>query len=148
MLFPRQLRELLQQQLLQLLLPILERLHLRYSPHWLHRVLFCARLSERKKERDEANAASSEGEVVPESAEATEEVVAEAAPEAVEETAPAVEETETAEAEEKPAEEVVETTAEDLSGKTVADLKALAKKTGISGYSKMKKAELIAALSA
>ncbi len=35
---------------------------------------------------------------------------------------------------------------EDFSGKTVADLKALAKDKGISGYSSMKKAELLKAL--
>ena len=103
--------------------------------------------SERKKERDEANAAISEGEIVPETAEATKEV---AAHEAVEETetAPVVEETEPAEAEAASAEEDIETASEDLSGKTVADLKVLAKEAGISGYSKMKKAELIAVLSA
>ena len=105
--------------------------------------------SERKKERDEANAVISEGEVVPETAEETEEIITEAAaPETVEKTAPVVEDTETATAELAPTEEVVETTAEDFSGMTVANLKALAKEAGISGYSKMKKAELIAALSA
>jgi small subunit ribosomal protein S2 len=111
--------------------------------------------SERKKERDEANAASSEGEVVPETTEVAEEVI-EAATKAVKEKTPAidegaapfVEENETAEIEASPAEEVAETAAEDLSRKTVSDLRALAKEARISGYSKMKKAELIAALSA
>jgi len=37
---------------------------------------------------------------------------------------------------------------EDLAKKTVADLKAMAKEAGISGYTGMKKAELIAALTA
>ena len=48
---------------------------------------------------------------------------------------------------EEVAEEVVEEATEDLSAKTLTELKAMAKASGIKGYSTMKKDELIASLS-
>ncbi|MBL4604185.1 MAG: 50S ribosomal protein L21 [Flavobacteriaceae bacterium] len=52
-----------------------------------------------------------------------------------------------AKAVEAPKAEVKETVSNDLSSMTVAQLKALAKDKGVSGYTSLKKAELIAALS-
>ncbi len=52
-----------------------------------------------------------------------------------------------AKVEEAPKAEVKETASNDLSSMTVAELKALAKEKGIKGYTSLKKAELIEALS-
>ena len=79
--------------------------------------------------------------VTEEDKKAKKEVKKEEKTEVVEEVA-AVEETV-----EEVVEEVVEETTEDLSAKTLTELKAMAKESGIKGYSTMKKDELIASLS-
>ena len=98
--------------------------------------------SERQMERDEANAALSEGEMVPETAETVEESTAEAP------AAEVIEEAVAGEATVAVKKKAEKAPVKDLSGKTVTDLKAFAKEAGVTGYSKMKKAELIAVLSA
>jgi large subunit ribosomal protein L21 len=61
--------------------------------------------------------------------------------------APAKKATPSAPKAEKPAAKKEETVSNDISSNTVAELKAMAKEKGITGYTSMKKAELIAALS-
>ena len=80
--------------------------------------------------------------VTEEDKKAKKEVKKEEKTEVVEEVA-AVEET----VEEVVEEVVEEETTEDLSAKTLTELKAMAKESGIKGYSTMKKDELIASLS-
>jgi large subunit ribosomal protein L21 len=61
--------------------------------------------------------------------------------------APAKKATPSAPKAEKPATKKEKTATKDISSNTVAELKAMAKQKGITGYTSMKKAELIAALS-